>query len=329
MLLASLILILLLILWIGPLTIINTLETANWIFICLAILIHLTVLIIRSVRWGFIIKQTTEFKKNFIVKIIGIFAGNLSPMKGAGEVLTAVAGKNINKIQLSEGLSAGLTERFFDLGIVGILLIVSASLITQIRYVAIIGGLTSLVVMFIIYLVNWRENNAIWLYSKIHPIMRKLPIKEETLDNIYQKFTQGLKGMIEYTQSFTSFKNISFVIILTLMSWLLECLRLYSITYAFNVKISFITVIIIFLLANVIGVISLLPGGMGSIEISVTGLFLLFNVPSALAGSIALIDRLISFWLVNILGIIFSSYYTQDILDEIKKYSSILRSPPN
>ncbi len=327
MLLAGLILILLLVLWIGPLNIVKTLETANWILIILAILIHLIVVGIRSLRWGFIIKQTTEFKKNYIVKTIGIFAGNFSPMKSAGEILTAVAGKNINRISLSKGLSAGLTERFFDLGIVGFLLIISALFIPQTRYIAIIGGVISLIVMMIVYIINWRENRALWLYSKIHPIISKLPIKEEILDNFYQKFTQGLRGMIEYTQSFTSFKNLTIVSILTLMSWLLECVRLYTVCYAFNVKISFIAIIVIFLLANVIGVISVLPGGIGSIEISLTGLFILFGVPSVLAGSIVLIDRLISFWLVNILGIIFSSYYAQDILEDIKKYTLNKDSP--
>ncbi len=315
--------------WIGPLNIVKTLETANWIFILLAILIHLIVLAIRSLRWGFIINQTSEFKKNYIVKTIGIFAGNLSPMKGAGEILTAVAAKNINQINLSTGLSAGLTERFFDLGIVGFLLIISALFIPKIRFIAIIGGLVSLSVMIVVYLINWRENRALWLYSKIHPIISKLPIKEEVLDNLYQKLTQGLSGMIEYTQSFTNFRNLTLVSILTLMSWLLECVRLYTICYAFNVKISFVAIIIIFLLANVIGVISVLPGGIGSIEISLTGLFILFGVPSALAGSIALIDRLVSFWLVNILGIIFSSYYAQDILKEIKEYALNLHSPQN
>ena len=83
---------------------------------------------------------------------------------------------------------------------------------------------------------------------------------------------------------------------------------------------------IIFILANVVGVLSALPGGLGSIEISLTGLFVLFGVPSALAGSIALVDRLVSFWLVTALGIIFSAYYARDILDEIKNYSIDLSS---
>jgi len=65
-------------------------------------------------------------------------------MKSAGEVLTAVAGKKLNKISLSEGMSAGLTERFFDLAIASSLLIIAGLFLPKIRFIAIIGGLLSL-----------------------------------------------------------------------------------------------------------------------------------------------------------------------------------------
>ncbi len=248
-------------------------------------------------------------------------------MKTAGEVLTAIAGKNINEISLSEGLSTGLTTRFFDLGIVAFLLIIPGLLVPKIRYIALLGGLITLGTMIFVYLINWREGTGVWLYTKIHPLISKLPLKEEILDNLYQKFTTGLQDMIEYTQTFTCFKNITFVIILTLASWLLECVRLYTVMSAFHVEISFATVIIIFLLASVIGMLTALPGGIGSEEITSTVLFVLFGVSSALAGSIVLVDRLVSFWLVNALGIIFASYYSKDILGELKGYILNLQSP--
>ncbi|MCE7699101.1 MAG: flippase-like domain-containing protein, partial [Methanobacterium paludis] len=226
---------------------------------------HLVVIGVRSVRWGFIINQTFEFKKNYVVKTIGLFAGNFSPARTAGELMNAVAGKNINKISLSEGLSAGLTERLFDTIVIAILLITASFFMPHIRYMALIGGILALAIVVLIYLINWRENTSLWMYEKIHPLVSKLPIKEEVLDNMYNKFTAGLKGMIEYTNSFSSFKNLSFVFLLSATSWLLECIRLLTVFYAFNVKISFSAIVIIFLLANIIGIITALPGGIGSI----------------------------------------------------------------
>lgn len=317
----SIFLIILLILWIGPVNILNAFKTASWEWLLVALLIHLLVIGVRSLRWGFIINKPLEIKDNYIVKTIGLFAGNFSPMRAAGEVLNAVAGKNINKISLSEGLSAGLTERLFDFLVVAVLLILASIWIENMRFVSIIGAVSSLVMVFIVYLVNWREKTSVGIYNKIHPLLCKLPIKKEVLDKIYLRFTEGLKGMTRYTNSFTTSKNLFFVLILAFMSWLLECVRLYVVFYAFNVQISFTAVVVIFILANIVGIASALPGGLGSIEVSLTGLFALFGVPAELGGSIALADRLVSFWLVSVLGIIFSSYYAKDILGEIKNYT--------
>lgn len=242
-------------------------------------------------------------------------------MRSAGEVLNALAGKKINKISLSEGLSAGLTERLFDFLIVALLLIVTSVWIENMRFVSILGAAASLVMVVVVYLVNWREDTSIWIYDRIHPVLCKLPISKGTLDRIYSRLTEGLKGMTRYTNSFTTSKNLVFVLMLAFMSWILECLRLYVVFYAFNVQISFTSVVVILILANIIGIASALPGGIGSIELSLTGLFALFGVPTALGGSIALADRLVSFWAVSVLGIVLSSYYAKDILSEIKNYT--------
>ena len=324
--LVSLLILVLLVLWIGPQKMWEVIKTANWWLIVLAVFIHLFVVWVRSVRWGFIIKQPLAFRKNFVVKTIGLFAGNFSPMRSAGEVLNAVAGKKINNISLSEGLSAGLTERFFDGVIVAVLLIMCALLIPKVRVIAILGGLASFSLLVLIYLINWREDTSLWIYNRIHFLFRILPIQAEVTDNFYHKFTQGLRGMTEYTNSFSNFWNLLFVFLLTAASWLLECVRLYIVFVAFDVKISFVAIIIIFLLANIIGILSALPGGIGSIELSLIGLFLLFGIPSTVGASIALVDRLASFWVVSALGIIFSAYYAHDILDEIKGFTFGLRS---
>jgi len=304
----------------------DVIINANIWLILLAVSIHLFVVWIRSLRWGYIIKQPWEFKKNFIVKIIGLFAGNFTPMRTGGEVLSAVAGKKINQITLSEGLSAGLTERFFDSIIVAVLLITCAFLIPKVKLIAILGGLVSLGLLLLIYLINWREDTSLWIYNRVHYIFRFLPLSEELVENFYHKFTVGLKSIVEYTRLFSSLKNLLIVLLLTTGSWIFECVRLYVVFMAFDVKISFLAIIIIFLLANIIGILSILPGGIGSIELSLTGLFMLFGVPSALGGTIAMVDRLASFWIITALGIIFSAYYARDILYEIKNYTIGLKS---
>ena len=148
--------------------------------------------------------------------------------------------------------------------------------------------------VIVVYLVNWNEKASLWLYKKLHYMLNKLPFIKKKMDNLHDKISNGLQSMIEYTQSFTNMGNLIFVLILTTISWLMEYLRLYIVFYAFNVEISFLAIIVIFFLANLVGIFSVLPGGIGLIELSLTGLFVLFGVSSTLAGTIALTDRLVS-----------------------------------
>ena len=187
--LISITLIILLILLIGPQNIWDAIITADFRLILFAIFIHLFVVWLRSIRWGYIIKQPTEFKKNFVVKTIGLFAGNFSPMRSAGEVLNAAAGKKISNIPFSMGLSAGLTERFFD-GVLGVILLsICILLFPQVRLIAILGVFASFTLLLIIYLLNWREETSLWIYKAFLPLLNHLPLQRELIDNFHRKYT--------------------------------------------------------------------------------------------------------------------------------------------
>jgi len=313
-------LILILILLIGPVNLYYTIKDINKTYFIAAIAVYLLAIFVKSVRWGYIINMPFEFKDNFVVRVIGLLGSNLSPMRTGGIALSAIAGKKINKISLHEGLSAGLTERFADLVIVGILLVLSAVFIEKIRLIALIGAGLILVTLTVIYFLNWMEGSSIWIYEKIHFVLSKLPVNEQFLDNIYHKITNGLKGMVNYTRSYSNSKNMSVILILTVISWLLECLRLLLVFYAFNIDINMGTVILILLLANIAGIVTALPGGIGAVEISLTGLCMFFGIPGAASASIAIVDRFISFWLINLMGIIFSLFYARGIMGDLKGY---------
>lgn len=319
-------LILILILLIGPVNLYYTIKDINKTYFIAAIAVYLLAIFVKSVRWGYIINMPFEFKDNFVVRVIGLLGSNLSPMRTGGIALSAIAGKKINKISLHEGLSAGLTERFADLVIVGILLVLSAVFIEKIRLIALIGAGLILVTLTVIYFLNWMEGSSIWIYEKIHFVLSKLPVNEQFLDNIYHKIINGLKGMVNYTKSYSNSKNMSVVLILTVISWLLECLRLLLIFYAFNIEINMVTVILILLLANIAGIVTALPGGIGAVEISLTGLCMFFGIQGTESASIAIVDRFISFWLINLMGIIFSLFYARGIMGDLKGYISSIQT---
>ncbi|MDR2829772.1 MAG: flippase-like domain-containing protein [Methanobrevibacter sp.] len=310
---------------IGVDKIIESIRTSNPYLILLATIINFITLIIRTLRWGYIINKVTSFKDNFIVKMIGLFAANITPVRTGGEVFTAVAGKEINGISLSKGISTGFIERSFD-GLVSFALLFlciflfpkdflsgANQIILLIAILAVSGYL------IVIYLFNWRENFSLYLYNILHRIIKILPISESFLDAVHDKVTCGLKDMVKCSMNFSNKKNFFTVFILSLSSWIFECLRLYLVIRAFNIDIPFFAVIFIFFIADIAGLVSLLPGGMGSLELSTAHLLTSFSVPFAVAGTIILIDRFISYWIINLIGMIFTLYYTGDIFKSIKK----------
>jgi uncharacterized protein (TIRG00374 family) len=304
--------------------IIDAIKTSNPHYIILAIIVNLICLVIRSFRWGFIIDKLNDFKDNFIVKMIGLFAANITPIRSGGEIFTAVAGKKINGISLANGLSAGFIERLFD-GIIAFLLLFSCNFLISdhlldqsSQTILLIGTTFTFGFLVFLYLFNWKKGFNVYIYNVIHSIIKFLPISKDFLDRLYSKMTYGLNDMVKYSKEFSNAKNLIEVFLLSLIPWLMECLRLYLVLLAFNIHISFMVVIFIFFMADIVGIVSFLPGGMGSFELAVTKLLTLFNVSFTIAGTVILVDRLISYWLINLIGMIFTLYYTEDIFESLK-----------
>ena len=68
--------------------------------------------------------------------------------------------------------------------VLSILMLISSLFLPKVRVITILGGLVSLGMVLLIYIFNWRENASIWLYERIHPLISKLPIREEVLNNM-------------------------------------------------------------------------------------------------------------------------------------------------
>jgi uncharacterized protein (TIRG00374 family) len=98
-------------------------------------------------------------------------------------------------------------------------------------------------------------------------------------------------------------------------SLIAESLLLVFILAAFNVNISLLTGIFIFTVSVTIGGISMLPAGIGTEDVSLVALMVIFNVPGVLALASLIIFRLFNTFLVTIAG-----YLTMGIIN-LDKYN--------
>ena len=78
----------------------------------------------------------------------------------------------------------------------------------------------------------------------------------------------------------------------------------------------------VFILASLVGMIPLLPGGLGAVD----GVMILFYSAAGITASVSaaatVIERLISFWLATIIGMIILPHYGSSVLDKKSLSSS-------
>jgi glycosyltransferase 2 family protein len=91
---------------------------------------------------------------------------------------------------------------------------------------------------------------------------------------------------------------------ISFLSWGIECLAVYLCAVGLGANTSFLMVVFVFATSSLLGVLSMIPGGIGAVE---AGLALQFrqlaDLSSGLAGALTLVIRLATLWWATLLGI--------------------------
>jgi uncharacterized protein (TIRG00374 family) len=92
------------------------------------------------------------------------------------------------------------------------------------------------------------------------------------------------------------------VVVLTSVVWIMEGLRLFLVATAFGVELSPASSLLVALLASLLTIMPLTPAGLGVVEGGTIIALKLLNVGAVDAGSIAIVDRIIAYWSVILVG---------------------------
>ena len=91
---------------------------------------------------------------------------------------------------------------------------------------------------------------------------------------------------------------------ISFVSWGFECLGVYLCAVGLGADLGFLTVVFVFAVSSLLGVLSMLPGGIGAVE---AGLALQFVAVGGLArgpaGALTLVIRLATLWFATLIGI--------------------------
>ena len=97
--------------------------------------------------------------------------------------------------------------------------------------------------------------------------------------------------------------------VLSLFSWCFECFGYYLILINFKIDVNLLWASFSYSFATVLGAVSMLPGGLGVTEGSLTLLLIEKNYPKDLAVASTFIIRVVTLWFAVLIGIISVSFY--------------------
>jgi len=240
---------------------------------------------------------------------IGQAIAFIMPSRAFGEIAIVFTLKQLLKVQLSKVFAAISIERILEILIFGIT-VISTSFIfsSQIRYAYLIGIIFSIAVFVLILMfVSQLVKRAIIL------ITDKLGLKR--INNYLLEYITSSKIII------VNKKAIFISFLYSALRLFIDFARVWLIFYMFGYSISFWLVAGIISLSYLLAIVFILPGGLGVFEGGAVAVFTYFGLPSNIAFSGMLVERLLSYWLLLFLGFFYLSKKAVNIdYKSIKEY---------
>jgi hypothetical protein len=266
-------------------------KNSNPWILALALLVHYTTFIFRGARWRLLLQNTGGQERPSPgilycseLTLLGWFANSVAWFR-LGDAYRAYLYHHEQRASFSRTVGTILSERVLDTALVAALLLISVPFLIGREtgpswiVVAIALSLLAILALVLLLIVKFREKLLQWL-----PVW---------LAERYQRFCEGVLG---------SFRQMPLVTLLGLMGWLAEVGRLYLVTLALGIDLSFALIVFI-TLANSLLTLVPTPGGIGAVESGVVGLLVrLSALATSGAAALVLVDRSISYVSIIVSG---------------------------
>jgi glycosyltransferase 2 family protein len=266
----------------------------NWLLFPLLLLLSFMNYFARFLKWDYYLSIIqVEIKK---VDSLSTFMSGLimsvTPAK-LGEVLKSVLVKEITGVPISKTAPIILAERITDFLSLLIIAITGAYLFDY-------GGrITIIIAVFFILLVFVISNKKFAL--PLINFAEKIPFIKKYIHNIHSAY--------ESSYQLLKLKPLLQMTLFSLVAWGFECTGYYIILLNFNVNFGILWAFFSYSFSTIIGAISMLPGGLGLTEGSLTFLLIEKKVATDIAVATTFIIRVVTLWFAVLVGIISLTLY--------------------
>lgn len=327
------VLILVVMLWfVGIDQVIEALKIAKLEFIALAVGMQVFTYFLYSFRWKILnnlVDIDVGIKKLLPMILVGLAVNNITPSgRGGGEPVRAYILSREENYPMEETFATVVADRALDtfpfvvlaiLTIIGMTLYFNFDLWLIILMVLAVVAIVAILILLIYMSVNPNFGKRVdgWIIGLVRRFYKKNSEElEEKIHGAINGFQDTMKMVI------SNKKVLYYALPLSFLIWIFEIIRVYFVFLAFGAVVSPVVIGEVFILACLAGMIPLLPGGLGAVD----GIMIIFYSAAGITASISaaatVIERLISFWMTTILGMVILPYYGSSVLDKISFGSS-------
>ncbi len=271
-----------------PKAALSSISLAKWHFFLLAFAVYYLSLPLRGGRWGIFLKpagHTIDYRSLTHYYFLSWFANALLPAR-IGDLYRAYLLKKNKDVSISLSLGVLFSERMFDLVITAALVAFSG-----IYFWSILQGSSEgdyLIFGFMAVLLV-----SVFFIALIGGLPHLLRFAPERWRSRLERFHSGL---------FRSPSLLPIIVLMTLLIWLSEALRLYFVFLAFGVNAGFLMALFISQASLILMAVPISPAGLGLVEILMLKILASTGISSDMAGALTIMDRIISYWSLLALG---------------------------
>jgi glycosyltransferase 2 family protein len=308
---------------VGLQDIINVLSTSNPIIILLTLFLEILIIAMWTERWSLIltvIDKSPGFKKLFVMMFTSLFGNNITPGAAGGEPMRAYLLSKFEGISFDLAFVSASADRVFEFFP---FVLVSAFAIYMISTWNISFLSTFFISVLIIVLMAFfglliyvgvkreiAERLLLSLARSLYPFFIKFTKKEISFSYVtkqisyyVERFSTGFATVLQDRRMFVLGLTISFIM------WGTDMLRMYLCFVAVGYYPPILPMIIIYTIGILITILPTIPGALGLREVTMVGLFFVVGVPGDIVIAASLIDRVVSYLMPTLVGIITTVYY--------------------
>ena len=323
----SIVILLVMLYFVGIDEVLNALKDANLTLIALAIGLQFVSFFLYALRWKIlndIANLECDIPKLFPMVLVGLAVNNITPSgRGGGEPVRAYILSREKDYPMEETFASVVADRALDtfpFVVLAVLTIIGMTISFDFSpgLLALMVGAVIAIVIILILLIYMCVSPSFgmrvdgWIIGLVRRFYKKNSEElEDKIHNVIKGFQDTMNMVIHNRKVMYYALPLSFII------WVFEILRVYAVFLAFGASVSPVVIGEVFILASLAGMIPLLPGGLGAVD----GIMIVFYSAAGISASISaaatVIERLISFWMPTILGMVILPYYGSSVLDKI------------